>query len=96
MGADVKVRGPGYEHTPVKAIAQEMFSYADGATLSTKKDGMVNIGGFIVLPDMPVAHDPAWALCNALYLEGGIRGVRIVKQPKYLRQFSCECECEWV
>ncbi|MBK7062512.1 MAG: hypothetical protein IPH51_19460 [Rubrivivax sp.] len=29
------------------------------------------------VPAMPVAHYPAWALCNALYLEGGIRGVEI-------------------
>jgi tryptophanase len=157
----IKMREPGYENTPIKAIAQEMFSYADGATMSAKKDAMVNIGGFIVLrsdewmdavrnleiltegfptygglagrdleamavglqegldedylryrlrtaeylgerldaagigfvrptgghavyidartvlPDMPVAHYPAWALCNALYLEGGIRGVEV-------------------
>jgi tryptophanase len=232
----VKMREPGYENATIKSIVQEMFSYADGCTMSAKKDGMVNIGGFIVLrsdewidavrnllilsegfptygglagrdlealavglqegmdedylryrlrtaeylgerldeagigfvrptgghavyidartvlPDMPVAHYPAWALCNALYLEGGIRGVevgsvmfgkrmddgtetfhrmelvrlafprrmytqshfdyaaeviadvkknagrirgvRIAKQSKYLRHFTCECE--WV
>ena len=157
----IKMREPGYTDVPVKAIVQEMFSLADGCTMSAKKDGMVNIGGFIVLrdeqwmdavrnmliltegfptygglagrdlealavglqegidedylryrlrtaeylgerleaagvgivrptgghavyidarsilPDMPIEHYPAWALCNALYLQGGIRGVEI-------------------
>src|SRR5512133_2515108 len=45
----IKMREPGYENTPIKTICQEMFSYADGCTLSAKKDGMVNIGGFIML-----------------------------------------------
>jgi tryptophanase len=157
----IKLREPGYADTPIADIVHEMFSYADGCTMSAKKDGMVNMGGFIalrhddwiepvrnglimaegfptygglagrdlealavglqegmdedylryrlrtaeylgekldaagvafvrptgghavyidarsVLPQMPVEHYPAWALCNALYLEGGIRGVEV-------------------
>lgn len=157
----IKLREDGYQDRSIKSICQEMFSYADGCTMSAKKDGLVNIGGFIVLrsdewldpvrnmliltegfptygglagrdlealavglaegmeedylryrlrtaeylgekleaagvgfvkptgghavyidaktvlPNMPVEQYPAWALCNALYLEGGIRGVEI-------------------
>jgi len=229
----VKMREPAHATRPVRDICREMFSLGDGCTMSAKKDGMVNIGGFIalrrddwleavrnlliltegfptygglagrdleamavgleevtdeaylryrlrtaeylgekleaagvgfvkptgghavyldartVLPHLPVERYPAWALCDALYLEGGVRGVeigsvmfgkrledgtetfhsmelvrlafprrtytqahfdyvaeviaevkarsasvrgvRIVKQPRFLRHFTCEC-----
>jgi tryptophanase len=157
----VKLREPGYEDRSIESIVQEMFSYADGCLMSAKKDGMVNIGGFIalrdeqwveaarnlliltegfptygglagrdlealavgldevlqedylryrlrtaeymgerlkaggvgiveptgghavyldatsILPHLKPEDYPAWSLCNALYLEGGIRGVEI-------------------
>jgi tryptophanase len=157
----VKLREPGQGERPVADIARETFSLADGALMSGKKDGLVNMGGFIALRDdrwleaarnllilgegfptygglagrdleafaiglEEVLHEdylryrlrtaeymgerlraggvqiveptgghavyldaraflphlgpqdyPAWALCNALYLAGGIRGVEI-------------------
>ena len=47
----IKLREQGYKSKTPKQIAQEMFSYGDGCTLSAKKDGMANIGGFLCTND---------------------------------------------
>ncbi len=60
-------REEGYRDKTLLEIAQEMFSYADAATMSCKKDGLANIGGFLI------CNDDAWAedFRNALILREG-------------------------
>ena len=63
----IKLREDGYKEKSILEIAQEIFSYADGCTMSAKKDGLVNMGGFFATNN----DDLAQQITNRLILIEG-------------------------
>lgn len=72
----IKQREPGYEDKSVRAILREICSYSDGATVSSKKDNLVNIGGFLALRDAELARRARGLLVafEGLHTYGGMSG----------------------
>lgn len=72
----IKMREEGYGKKSIKEICKEMFKYADAMTMSAKKDGIVNMGGFIAT-DLQEWYDGAKSYCVQFegYLTyGGMNG----------------------
>ncbi len=72
----IQQREPGYADKSVAAILREICSYTDGATVSSKKDNLVNIGGFLALRDRELARRARGLLVayEGLHTYGGMSG----------------------
>jgi tryptophanase len=91
----IKMREPGQAHRTVREIAREIFSLADGCIVSGKKDGLVNMGGFLALNDDRIAAEarnlliltegfPTYGGCAARDLEAFAVGLEEVLDERYL------------
>lgn len=92
----IKKRESGYENKTILEICQEMFSYSDGATMSAKKDALVNIGGFLSLNNDKLAMEsrnllivtegfPTYGGLSGRDLEAVAMGLEEVVEENYLQ-----------
>ncbi|MBI2067033.1 MAG: tyrosine phenol-lyase [Deltaproteobacteria bacterium] len=72
----IRVREPGYENRSIASILKEICSYTDGATVSAKKDLLVNIGGFLALNDEALFEEARnlVVIYEGLHTYGGMAG----------------------
>lgn len=72
----IQQREKGYEHQSIKEIVKEICSLTDGATMSAKKDALVNIGGFLAINDWDVFEEARnmVVVYEGLHTYGGLAG----------------------
>lgn len=72
----IKLREPGQQNRSVREIVREVFDLADGATISAKKDGLVNIGGLLLIRDKELMRraDELLILTEGYVTYGGLAG----------------------
>ena len=72
----IQQKEKGYENKSIKSIVKEICSYTDGATMSAKKDALVNIGGFLAMNDWDVYEEARnlVVVYEGLHTYGGLAG----------------------
>jgi tyrosine phenol-lyase len=72
----IQQKEKGYEHKSIREIVKEINSYTDGATMSAKKDALVNIGGFLAVNDWDVFEEARnmVVVYEGLHTYGGLAG----------------------
>jgi tyrosine phenol-lyase len=99
----IKLREGGYQDKSIKEIVREMMSYADGCTMSAKKDGLANIGGFICTNNEGLAQQekdlliltegfPTYGGLAGRDLEAIAVGLQEVLEEDYLRYRLAEAK----
>ena len=92
----IKTREDGYADTPLVEICREMFSHVDGCTMSAKKDGLVNMGGFLAMrsealvercrtPLILTEGFPTYGGLSGRDLDALAQGLREVVDEDYMR-----------
>ncbi|MDK2932177.1 MAG: tryptophanase [Bacillota bacterium] len=92
----IKEREEGYAHKTIAEISREMFSYADGCTMSAKKDALVNIGGLFATNDEDLYRKAGqWGIVYEGFLTyGGLAGRDLEAMARGLREVIDETYLE--
>ena len=93
----IQQREPGYADRSVAEIVREIASFSDGATVSSKKDNLVNIGGFLALRDPELARQARALLVafEGLHTYGGMSGRDMEALAQGIREMVATDDHVW-